>query len=282
MVGDVAAGAHYTTPLVPCWNALIALVTYLVLVWLLSSVVSQQREMEARIRQRTAALTDEIAERERLEKVILEIGEKERSSIGRDLHDDLGQHLTGTALAGQVLGEKLQARKAEEEGDVWRIVRLIEEGIEKTRRLARGLLLAEIERNGLRAALQEFAGTTAEQFRVGCSFQCEEGVDCLEIGTATHLFRITQEAVRNAVRHGNATRIAIVLDLVDGCLVLAVQDNGKGLPPPDRRGQGLGLRIMAHRAAMIHAHFKVEAMTAGGTVVQCRLPVDATQSNAQG
>jgi len=166
IIGDLAAGAHFSSWVVPWWNALIALSTYLIMVWLFSNVRSLQRDMEERIRQRTAALTEEIARRERLEKVILDISERERANIGRDLHDDLGQHLTGTALAGQVLGEKLQSRQAEEETEAWRIVRLVEEGIEKTRRLAKGLLLAEVEREGLREALLEYAATAAEQFRI--------------------------------------------------------------------------------------------------------------------
>ena len=109
LAGDFAAGAHYANPLVPWWNATIALGTCLVLIALLARLLATQREMEERIRQRTAALTDEIAERERLEKVILEISERERRSLGHDLHDGLGQHLTGTSLTGQILVEKLQA-----------------------------------------------------------------------------------------------------------------------------------------------------------------------------
>ncbi len=272
IAGDLAAGAHYSHWIVPCWNATIALSTYLIIVWLFSSVRSLQREMEQRIQQRTVALTEVISERERLEKVILEIGERERSSIGRDLHDDLGQHLTGTALAGQVLGEKLQARQATETSDAWRIVRLVEEGIEKTRRLARGLLLAEVERNGLRAALQEYAVTAAEQFHVKCQFQGDDETDCTAGSEATHLYRITQESVRNAVQHGKATHVKISLTSCDDCLILSVDDDGTGLPPPPQRGQGLGLRIMAHRAGIIHARFKVEAQLGGGTLVECRLP----------
>ena len=274
IAGDLAAGAHYHSWVVPWWNTLIALSTYLIIVWLFSTVRTLQRDMEQRIQQRTAALTNEIIERERLEKVILEIGERERSSIGRDLHDDLGQHLTGTALALQVLGEKLQAREAGEAKDVRRIVDLVEEGIEKTRRLAKGLLLAEIERNGLRSALLEYAATAGEQFRINCSFECDEAVDCMESSVATHLFRITQESVRNAVRHGKAKWVEISLKSSDGRLVLTIEDDGSGLPPSDQRGQGLGLQIMEHRAGMIRASFKVEAVADGGTRVECRFPAD--------
>jgi len=275
IAGDLAAGAHYSHWVVPWWNALIALGTYLIIVWLFSTVRVLQREMENRIRQRTAALTEEIGERERLEKVILDIGERERGSIGRDLHDDLGQHLTGTALATQVLVEKLQARHADEEADAWRIVRLVEEGIEKTRRLAKGLLVAEMEREGLRAALHEYAVTATEQFRVDCWFHCDEETDCPDNSAAAHLFRIAQESVRNAVAHGKAKRVEIALACSADGLTLTIRDDGSGLPPSEERGQGLGLRIMAHRAKMIHARFRVEALPGGGTLVECQLPTKA-------
>ena len=145
-------------------------------IWLLASVVALQREMEQRVRQRTAALTEEIAERERLEKAVLEISERERRSIGRDLHDGLSQHFTGTALVAQALGVKLAAREAAEAQEMKKIVALIEQGIEQTRNLAKGLLLAEIERDGLVTALEELAVTTRTQFRVEVELRREGAI----------------------------------------------------------------------------------------------------------
>jgi signal transduction histidine kinase len=270
--GDIAAGADYRHKMVLWWNAGIALGTYLVIVWLFHIVQTLQREMEARVRERTAALTTQIRERERLEKAVLEISERERRSIGHDLHDGLGQHLTGTAFAGQVLCEKLQARSLpEEEADAWKIVHLVEDGIEKTRRLAKGLLLAEIQRDGLITALEEFAANTTSQFRVACSFRTEGDCDVPEAGVATHLLRIAQEAVRNAIRHGGARQVEIELVGTAEALTLKIRDHGSGIPPPRARGDGLGLRIMAHRAQMIGGEFTIAADTGGGTVVSCRL-----------
>jgi len=277
LAGDFAAGAHYANRLVPWWNATIALGTYLVLIALLARLLATQREMEERIRQRTVALTDEIAERERLEKVILEISERERRNLGHDLHDGLGQHLTGTSLTGQVLVEKLQARDAEEAADAKRLVALIEDAIEQTRRLAKGLVLAEIERDGLPAALQELALASTEPSRVTCEFRCA-GVRPLDESTTVHLYRIAQEAVSNALRHGKAQRIEIALAATDRGLTLTVWDNGTGLPPPAARGHGLGLRIMAHRATIVGAGFAIETPPDGGTLVTCRLPLPAPAS----
>jgi signal transduction histidine kinase len=270
--GDFAAGAHFANPFVPMWYAVIALVTYLVVVWLLSSLIALQRELEARVRMRTAALTDEIGERVRLEKVILEITERERRAIGHDLHDGLSQHLTGTALVAQALVRRLASHSAAEAAEMENIVALIEKGIEQTRSLAKGLLLAEIERDSLEAALGELAATIRTQSGTACVFTCAAPVSLDENGTATHLFRIAEEATRNGLRHGRATRIVMDLRAENGTLVLSVADDGSGLPARSERGEGLGLRIMAHRAAMIGAAFSVEAQLSGGTMVVCRLP----------
>jgi signal transduction histidine kinase len=274
IAGDVAAGAHYASQFVPEWNACIALVTYLVLIWLLSSLLALHRDMEERVRQRTAALTSEIAERVRLEKALLEIGERERRSIGRELHDSLGQHLTGTALTGQILYEKLQSRKDEDAEDAKKVVALVKAAIEQTRNLAKGLLLVEIEPEGLVKALHTLAATTSEQFRVACVFRFEGTVTLAESGSATHLFRIAQEAVRNAVRHGQARRVELVLSGGESGVTLRIRDDGTGLPPSARTSQGLGLRIMAHRAAIIGAKFSIESPDGGGTLVVCVLPLE--------
>jgi signal transduction histidine kinase len=276
LVGDILAGAHFASPFVPGWNALIALGTYLIVIWLLASLIALHRDMEERVRQRTAALIEEIAERERLEKAVLEISERERRAIGHDLHDGLGQHLTGTALVAQALGAKLTARSAAEAAEVAKIVALIEQGIAQTRSLAKGLLLAEIERDSLVTAMQELAASVRDQFRVECEFSCESAVSLSESGTATHIYRIAEEATRNAVRHGRPRRIALALSAEAGWLVLSVRDDGTGLPPLERRGQGLGLKIMAHRAAIIGASLDVRAQAEGGTAVECRLPYPAS------
>jgi signal transduction histidine kinase len=272
LTGDFVAGAHFSGPLVPVWKGLLALTTYLIFVWLFDTVQTLQQEMQERVRQRTAALTAEIAERERLEKTLLEISERERTSIGRELHDNLGQHLTGTAFAGQVLGEKLQAMGLAEQSDAWKIVGLIEESIEKTRRLAKGLLLAEIQQEGLVSALRGLATDASSQYQLACEFQPDGQFDLAGSSTAMHLLRIAQEAVSNAARHGKARRIVIVLKSRPDHLELQVRDDGTGLPPPAARGPGLGLHIMAHRTQIIGGEFFIENAAVRGTLIRCRLP----------
>ncbi len=275
IAGDLAAGAQFASPIVPVWNAVAALLTYFVLIGLLSGLLALQRDLQERVRHRTAALTNEIAERERLEKAVLEISERERRSIGHDLHDGLGQHLTGTALTGQLIVEKLQERAAEEATDVKKMVALVKSAIEQTRQMAKGLLLADIDAEGLASALQEFCANTTTQFRVDCAFIGEARANLTESGIATHLYRIAQEAVRNAIRHGRARRIAVRLSTAQDQVVLSVRDDGIGLPSPSARGAGLGLRIMEHRARMIGAAFAIETPPEGGTLVVCTLPLRA-------
>jgi len=269
--GDLINGVRYTSPVVPFWNATIALLTYLVLVGLLSGLLALQRELEERVRLRTAALSEEIAERERLERVILDIRERERNSIGHDLHDGLGQHLTGTALTGQLLAEKLRERTAPEEPDARRLVALVKSAIEQTRDIARGLLVQEIDAEGLPGALREFCSAAGRQFGISCLLRLNGPVTLPRNDLATHLYRIAQEAVHNAGKHSGASRIEVELLARDGDLTLTVRDNGAGLPNAATRGHGLGLRIMAHRAALIGASFSVESPADGGTLVRCRV-----------
>ncbi len=279
--GDVAAGASYSTPLVPIWNALILLGFYLVVVWLVARLRSLQRTLESRVRDRTADLRREMAERERLEEEILQVGEREQRRIGHELHDTLCQHLTATALAGQVTAEKLGARSLPESADARRIVDLVEEGIEMARNLARGLYPVEMEAEGLMAAFQQMAQAINQAGRIRCVFECASPVLIHNDAVATHLYRIANEAVLNAVRHSKASQIGITLAERDGTVKLTVEDDGVGMPEGPTQGGGLGIRIMAHRAAMLNGAFSIEPGATGGTIVTCafRTPAAPPQSS---
>lgn len=275
--GDFLAGVRYANPIVPGWNAVIALGTFLFVAWLLSGLISMHRDMERRVEQRTAALTEENAERVRLEKILLGISERERRAVGRDLHDGLSQHLTGTALVAQATWAKTSARSPEEAADLLRVIRLIEQAIEQTRGLAKGLLLAEIEHDGLASALHDMCVSMQAQFHVACAARCAGALDLGSGGKATHLYRIAEEATRNAIRHGKAKRVEITVTEEENQLVLEVCDDGMGMQWPDVRGAGLGLRIMEHRATIIGGTFSVGAAPGGGTRVACVSPHGGTQ-----
>jgi signal transduction histidine kinase len=272
LVTDVAAGAHYSYLLIPVWNATLTLASYLIVVWLLGSLRSLHKELEERVCQRTAALTTEVAERRRLEREIMEMSERERCAIGRDLHDSLGQHLTATALAGQVLEEKLAARSLAEAADARRVVDLIEGGVELTRSLARGLSPLAISADGFLTSLRELAAIVGDRFNVDCQCECEQPALMGDGAMATHLYRIAQEAVTNAVKHGHPQHIRIRLSRCGTGSHLTVTDDGDGLPEPLPKTDGMGLRIMAHRASILGGTLAVSPGARGGTVVTCTVP----------
>jgi len=276
IAGDLIAGARYSSSLVPVWNTAIALTFFLVVVWILARLRSLHNELEERVRQRTAALNKEIQDRMQLEEEILSISEREQQRIGHDLHDSLCQHLTGTALAGQVLSEQLAAKSLPEAKALDHIVEMIEGAIDLTRTLARGLHPFDLKGEGFTDALRELAATITEGFKTPCTFECARPVEIREPGVATHLYRITQEAITNAVKHSNAKEIIVRLEAGADGLTLTICDDGVGVPP--KIPVGMGLRTMTHRASVIGATFRVERQVPCGTRVTCQLPVGSFAS----
>ncbi|HEY3861911.1 MAG TPA: sensor histidine kinase [Verrucomicrobiae bacterium] len=273
VAGDKIAGARYSSPLVPVWNTAIYLTFFLVVVWIVARLRSLQLDLEERVRQRTAALNNEMQERMRLEEEILSISEREQQRLGRDLHDSLCQHLTGVALAGEVLSEQLAAQAKPEAKAVDHIVQMVEGAIELTRTLARGLHPIELMGEGFTDALRELAATVTEGLKTLCTFECDKPVEIVEPAVATHLYRIAQEAITNAVKHSNAKSISVRLESEDGGLTLAIADDGRGMPA--KIAGGMGLRTMAYRASVIGASFSVEPRQPAGTCVICKLPAQA-------
>lgn len=274
VAGDMISGdANFATPFLIAWNGTVQFTSFVVVVLVLVKLRNLNRELESRVRDRAAALTREIAERERLQHLLLEASEQEQRRIGQDLHDGLGQHLAGTAIAGQVLREKLERQRLKEATDAEKVVRLIEEGVSLTRRSAKGLYPVDLNAEGLMLALEEFAATTGRLFDVNCRFDCESPVLIHCAAAAEHLFRIAQEATRNAIQHGGARNITIELNTLEEGHELRIEDDGVGLPSELPGTGGMGLRIMAQRARMVGASFDIAARAGGGTVVSCQLPV---------
>jgi signal transduction histidine kinase len=266
-VSDVASGS----PGVRYWNIGMALAAYVLFTLLFSKLRTLLRELDQRVRERTAALQREVAERERLDREVAEIADRERRRLGRTLHDSLGQHLTGTALAAQVLREKLAARSSAEVADADKVIRHIEEGIDLTRNLAHGFFSPELAADGLAVALQGLAANISERFGVNCDFSGDESVQMPDSTTATQLYHIAQEAVMNAVKHANARKIDIELARRNHELTLTVIDDGVGIPEKIPQSAGLGLRLMAHAAGLIGGEFSVERNKSRGTVVTCKV-----------
>jgi signal transduction histidine kinase len=214
----------------------------------------------------------DVTERARLESEILDIARGEQQRIGQDLHDTLGQNLTGVGFLAKALEKKLAAGAPAAAEDAARISGMINEAIGQTRALARGLSPIKPEAGGLAKAFQELASDVETIFSVACSSDVDEATPIDDEAAATHLYRIAQEAVNNAVKHGRAGRIDIALACGDGQVCLTVRDDGVGLPDAAGRGEGVGLRIMDYRARIIGGTLDVSRDPAGGTRVVCSLP----------
>jgi two-component system, NarL family, sensor histidine kinase NreB len=207
-----------------------------------------------------------------LEKQVLEISERERWRIGQDLHDGLGQHLTGIELMVQSLETKVGIVSPDTAKQAARISEHVREAIRQTKSLARGLSPVNLEANGLMSALQELTTTVRDIFRVNVSFNPRTPVLVNDNVAATHLFRIAQEAISNALKHGSARNVKVELETNNDEISLSVSDDGRGFSP-GTSSSGMGLRIMKYRAGMIAGKVQVQSTAGRGTKVICTAPL---------
>jgi len=229
----------------------------------------------------SSAIRD-ISERKRLERTVLEISEREQRRIGQDLHDGLGQHLTGIAFMSKVQEQKLAERQIPEAADAAKIVHLVNDAIRKTRELSRGLLPVVSEAHGLMSALRLYAAEVQDLFGKSCSFQCEEMVLIHDAPMATHLYHIAQEAVNNALKHAQANNIVIRLFCGEREGTLIIKDDGIGIQRPSGPHAGMGLHIMGYRAGMIGGSLEIRREQPQGTSVWCRFPIVEAPPSARG
>jgi len=222
----------------------------------------------------------DITENVNLEREILEIGERERRRIAHDLHDDLGQLLVGIAFLGSSLRQDLLAKSYPEARQLDRLLRVLDEAIGRTRSLARGLHPVKPEPDGLMVALKDLVSRTTTLFNIGCRLICRHPVLIEDNSTATHLYRIAQEAVTNAIKHGKPSRIKISLTRTPSRINLAIKDNGLGKSTRPRKNPGMGLRIMRYRAGAIGGSLAIQKTTGGGTTVVCTVHDSAATSAA--
>jgi len=228
----------------------------------------------------SSAIRD-ISERKQLEKSILEISAREQRRIGQDLHDGLGQHLTGIAFMTKVQEQKLMEKSLPEASDAAKIVGLVNEAIHKTRELARGLHPVVSESQGLMSALQRWAGEVEDLFGISCQLHCAIPVLIHDDAVATHLYYVTREAVNNAIKHGLARQIAIHLSSDELQGSLTIRDDGCGIGDPSPGNKGMGLHLMNYRARMIGGSLEVHRIATGGTLVQCWFPLSHPAGGAK-
>ena len=218
-------------------------------------------------------ISEDITDRLRLEREIAAISDREQRRIGQDLHDELGQHLTGVAFMIKGLAQKLISQGRPESEDAQMIVELVNQAIVSTRNIARVLNPIQLENAGLAPALKELALNTERLFKVECSFKAPLSLDFGNKMVHTHLYRIVQEAVDNAVKHGKASRIAIEFSNVSGQILLKISDNGSGFSKEFDKNRGMGISNMSYRAKMIGGELEMTYHPDGGTIVICLFPL---------
>ncbi len=202
----------------------------------------------------------------RLERQVIAIGEEERSRIGRDLHDDLGSHLSGVELLSTVLQKKLEKHAPDQAEQLATIRQLIRDAIEKTRRLSHGLYPVHIIEHGLEAAIEELATEIRELFSLPCTLLFADDVEPLDSAITPHIYYIVREALFNAAKHGKPHMIEIVIQRTNATLSVVIKDDGQGIAK-QQKNKGLGLHTMHYRAKAIGATLEITTATDGGTVV---------------
>ncbi len=241
-------------------------------------ILRLNEELEQRVAERTARLTrahklliKEVEERKCLEKELSGVSEREKRLLGQELHDSLGQQLTGIALMAKILERKL-AGLPNEAADAAEITKLVNLAVNQARGLARGLHPVGLDAEHLKSALKELTVTSEQLFGINCSFRAHKRVVIDDAAAANHLYRIAQEAITNAVKHGAAKNVRASLAYGKSKSVLTVESDGLDFPEGRVGGNGMGLKIMEHRAEMIGGSIDVRKNINGGTIVTCVFP----------
>lgn len=223
------------------------------------------------VQQLFTGIIRDISERKSLQRELLTISSEEKTRISQDLHDSVGQKLTGLGMLAGSLAVTLQEHSPSDVDAANRIAVGVEQALEQIRKLSKGLLPVEVDGEGLRAALTELAELTTHHSGIRCDFDCRQPVRIEDNETATHLYRIAQEATTNALKHGRPTLVTISLDKEDTQIILRIRDDGQGISSAAWQTQGMGLRTMHYRAALIGATLSIVPVESGGTLVSCRL-----------
>lgn len=255
----------YETTLGYLWATLSRVIFFCVVAYAVTAVRNRQEADAARI--------EALEERRQLEEDIVAVSEHEQQRIGQDLHDGLCQHLAAIGLAARSLADDLQAEGSGSVQDAELIQQSIQQAVTEARGMARGIFPVHVDRHGLAVALSELARSTSRL--TGVLIEVEEAGD-VQISppeAAMHLYRIAQEAVANAVRHGGAQSVHIKIDGSAESIVLTVVDDGQGFPIHPRKDGGMGMRTMRYRAQMIGARLTMSAPDPRGATLRCVVPL---------
>ena len=249
-----------------------------------------REELEHRVEERTADLKAanaelhrQMIERRRLENELLEIAERERKRIGIDLHDELGQHLNGIALMLKGLELKLANKSLAESSDAAKIQGLVFNTINQAKAVARGLAQADVRTDDLASTLQDLASQTQNLFPIACPVSISGSIPSFPEATVKQIYKIAQEAITNAVKHGKASEVRLGLNRQNDQLVLTIVNDGLPFPTTRFQSTGMGLRIMQYRANVIGGSFTIAPRVddKDGAVVTCTFPASGEVTPAR-
>jgi PAS domain S-box-containing protein len=236
------------------------------------------QKLEQRVAERTAELKRsnkelrrQIKERERLETEILGISERERKLLGQQLHDDVGQQYAGTALMLKVLEEKLATALPQEVPFVEKIATQVDHTMDHIRRITRGLFPIDLDKDNFMNTLKELSASTRD-LGINCTCLCNKNISLSNTAIAINMYRITQEAITNAIKHGKAKNIQIKVTCNRKQIKLTVQNDGLDFQDALPESKGMGLKIMHYRAGLVKGSLNVCRDVNGGTIMTCVFP----------
>lgn len=272
--GDILGGAPSPGLAVRLWNDGIVLSLFLIIIFLLDILRWTLVGLEEKVEDRTQALRLEMEERQYLEQETLEISERERQAFGQELHDVVCQELASIGIASHLLVKKLQNRGGREADDAREIAVMVDHALASARSIARGFFTAGFNVSSLAEALREFSRNVQERTGIQCGVEWQDNLVIHNEEVVMHIFRIAQEAIQNAVKHGVPSHINVGLKRTGDVVQLTVEDDGNGFASNGKPAKGLGLRIMAYRAGIIGGDLKVDSRPPGGTRVVCTIPAE--------
>ena len=233
-------------------------------------------DIELSAGKRILVVVQDVSERKRLESQITEIASHERRRLSADLHDGLGQELTGISLMLRSLATATNPQAVRVVPKINEIIGLVNHAIQSVRNMALGISPATLEREGLLSALERLTAWSRESYGIDVRLRLMIRASLLiDESTATHLYLIAQEAINNAVKHGGARSVIVKLRTIKHLAYLSITDDGVGVPEDSAHGSGMGLKIMEYRAAMIGGVMQIRRVPNGGTSLRCICPLIA-------
>ena len=260
---DAASGHEYTSEWFRIWETVVRMMFFCLIVLAGAGIRQQRDATKARI---------ELLERSHnLEQEIISISERERQTIGQNLHDDLGQFLVAIGFAADTLKKNLEKESHPSAQAAGNIADLLNSAVIRTRQLARGISPVDQNEVGLELALDQLTFSASRLSGISCSFICDGRLEAHDNKRDLHLYRIAQEALNNAMKHAQAKVIVIALEVEKESLSLRISDDGKGFDPAGAGIQGMGLNIMQYRARTIGGTLEINPNSPAGTVVTCTI-----------